>query len=174
MSEFDIAVKYLLKNEGGLTNDLDDPGGLTNYGVTFNLLKQYPIDANNDGEIDISDIRVLTEQQAIEIWGKTFWEKYHYYEIVSQIIATKIFDLSANLGPMQAHIIAQRACYSCGWDLKIDGILGPKTLKAINTINNDLLLIGLRCEAAGVYRSIVIKKLQLSKFLAGWLNRAYK
>ena len=33
---FDIAIKVVLFNEGGLTDHPYDRGGSTNYGITFN------------------------------------------------------------------------------------------------------------------------------------------
>ena len=51
MTDFDLAINYVLENEGGVVDDPNDPGGLTNFGISQ---KQYP---------DL-DIRDLTRDQA--------------------------------------------------------------------------------------------------------------
>lgn len=51
----DIAHE-ILKAEGGIVNDPDDPGGPTNYGVTLKTLKRLGHDLNQDGRVDIADL----------------------------------------------------------------------------------------------------------------------
>ncbi len=72
-----------------------------------------------------------------------------------------------------AHRLIQRALRSAGRDVIEDGLLGPKTIAAINAVDVSDLLAALKSEAAGYYRSIAASNPKQRKFLKGWLNRAY-
>lgn len=177
MSDFEQAVKTVFANEGGLTDHPADPGGITNYGITLIVLREDgPFgDIDSDGDIDADDIRTLTMDQARAIYDRQWWERYGYGRIENQWIATKLLDLSVNLGPRQAHVVMQRALCAVGRVVKVDGQLGPVTVQAINDCGNKPgLFVAMRCEAAGVYRLIVACKPGLGVFLMGWLRRAYQ
>jgi lysozyme family protein len=135
-------------------------GGETNFGISK---RSYP---------DV-DIKNLTLDQAKTIYKRDFWDKQQYNNIDNIIIAAKIFDLSVNMGASKANILIQRALRSVGRKVNEDGILGIATLNAINVASSTELLVALRSEAAGYYRSIVASKKEQSKYLNGWLNRAY-
>ncbi len=55
--------------------------------------------------------------------------------------------------------------------LSDDGVLGPKSIIALNDYPTYMLLPALKSEAAGYYRSLKYNGSQ--DFLKGWLNRAY-
>lgn len=60
-SDFDKAIDFVLRWEGGLADHEADPGGLTNFGISQ---RSYP---------DL-DIRNLTREQAIEIYRRDYWQ----------------------------------------------------------------------------------------------------
>lgn len=60
-SDFDKAIGFVLRWEGGLADHEADPGGLTNFGISQ---RSYP---------DL-DIRNLTREQAIEIYRRDYWQ----------------------------------------------------------------------------------------------------
>ncbi len=160
IDNFDKIITNVLNNEGGYVNNPTDMGGETNFGISK---RSYP---------DV-DIKNLTSDQAKCIYKRDFWDKQQYNNIDNIIIAAKIFDLSVNMGPAKANTLIQRALRSVGKKVNEDGILGIATLNAINKASSTELLAALKSEAAGYYRSIVILKKEQSKFLQGWLNRAY-
>jgi len=160
IDNFEQIITNVLKNEGGYVNDPTDMGGETNFGISK---RSYP---------DV-DIKNLTLDQAKTIYKRDFWDKQQYNNIDNIIIAAKIFDLSVNMGASKANILIQRALRSVGRKVNEDGILGIATLNAINVASSTELLVALRSEAAGYYRSIVASKKEQSKYLNGWLNRAY-
>ena len=86
-----------------------------------------------------------------------------------------VFDLIVNMGPAQGHRILQRAVnFVSPAGLKVDGILGPKTITATNAVTEpEKLLQMLRYKAAEYYYSLVKKRKEAREFLLGWLNRAY-
>jgi len=63
----DIAQE-ILKAEGGFANDPDDPRGTTNYGFALKTLKRLGHDLNQDGRIDIADLKQLSATQAVHIF----------------------------------------------------------------------------------------------------------
>ena len=174
MANFTKAIPVILKHEGGYVNHPNDPGGATNYGISLRYLKDAGLDVNNDGIIDSMDIRQLTAESASHIYRKYWWNKYGYEAIIDQPLATKVFDIAVNMGPSQAHKLLQRAANKVfGSDvLKVDGGLGPKTLKLINELQAARLLVVLRETVADFYRELVRNRCEFAPFLKGWLNRA--
>lgn len=167
---FALAIPKILEHEGGYTVDHAGP---TNFGITLPVLKDAALDIDHDGDIDADDIRAMREEHAIEVYRRCWWDRYEYGRIEDQDVATKVFDLAVNMGPKQAHKIAQRACRAAGWELVEDGIIGPKTLAALNRLNPSMVLAAMRSEAAAVYRMIIYKHPAYAKYEKGWLRRAY-
>lgn len=181
MSDFIQALPTIFKHEGRYANLVNDPGGSTQFGISLRFLLQAGDldkdgmpdgDINKDGNINVEDVKALTQDRAADFYLTSFWNKNRYNIINDQRIATKIFDLAVNMGSYAAHKIAQRAVRAAtGIKLLEDGVLGFNTFSAINKANSDLLYVALKSEAAGYYRSI---KYNGSKdFINGWLNRAY-
>jgi len=173
---FDFAVNVVLKHEGGFSSNPDDPAGETNFGISLRFLKEFGIDINHDKLIDINDIKEIHFSDAVDIYKKYFWDKYNYEAINSLAVATKIFDMSVNMGPKQAHTIAQEACNYNGHQLVIDGILGPNTIAALNEISlhgreQDLMNDIVEGQTF-FYESLAKDHPQLQVFLKGWMNRA--
>lgn len=181
MSDFRRALQTIFLHEGRHVDHPSDPGGSTDWGISLRFLMQTGDldrdgwrdgDINHDGEINVMDLRSLSREDAENLYRIYFWERNRYEKITSQVIATKIFDLAVNMGSHAAHLVAQRAIRSAiGMRMTEDGILGPKSLSAINMINPLSLMPAIKSEAAGYYRSIRYKNSR--DFLNGWLNRAY-
>lgn len=160
MARFELAIDKVLSHEGGYVNDSADRGGETKFGISK---RSYP---------DV-DIRNLTLTKAKEIYQRDWWDSYGYEAIVSQVVATKVFDLAINMGAKQAHKLLQRALHANGADVVVDGVIGPRTLRQVNLLASGELLPAYRSEAAGFYRAIVAKNPSQRKFINGWLKRAY-
>lgn len=159
---FDAAGAVLLGHEGGLVDDPNDPGGLTNFGIT---LRDHP-DLGADG------IRALTPNAALAIYKRDFWDRYSYGEM-APAIGGKLLDMAANMGAASAHTCLQRALRACGTPVAEDGVLGPATRAAANVQPPDRLLAAFRSELAAHYRLIVAAKPSDAEFESGWLARAY-
>lgn len=174
---FDFAVQNVLNHEGGFSDNPNDPGGYTNHGISLRFLKEMDIDINHDDSIDVNDIKGIYFTDAIEIYKKYWWDKYLYDAIKSLALATKIFDMAVNMGPLQAHKIVQRACKQCGQpNIKVDGILSERTFFAINEISSTghepELMSAIVQNQRLFYQKLVDNYPQLKVFLKGWLNRA--
>lgn len=175
--KFEYAVAVVLEHEGGFVDDPNDPGGATNWGISLRYLRRLGVDVGDvdqDGDVDVEDIAKMPRGKAIEIYRRQFWDQYGYGKIDDLQLATKVFDLSVNMGPQTAHKLLQRALHAAGQRyVVVDGIIGPQTLDAVNTADPRLVLGALRAEAAGYYRGLVASRPELGRFLAGWENRAY-
>lgn len=178
---FDKAIKTVLKHEGGFVDDPADPGGATNFGVSIRYLKQrgdldgdgiLDGDLDKDGDIDYHDIKNMTQQQAEHIYRTGFWDKHDLDQIKEYIIAERVFDMVVNMGPRQTGKIVQRACNYFGKGLVVDGIMGPKTFAAVNSLNEDKLIREIRFNHAKFYLDLIEQRPTLAKFKNGWLRRA--
>lgn len=180
MSTFDIAIPLVLKHEGGYVNNPNDPGGATNYGISLRFLADHPElgDFDQDGDVDIDDISVMSQADAIEIYRKTWWEAFGYERINDQTIATKLFDLAINMGAKRAHILIQTALNKAfGLAIPAAGNLGPMTCGAINSAvdgeGEQQLLDAFCAETWAFYQRLIANKPSLGVFAKGWKNRAF-
>lgn len=150
----DRAISLVLRLEGGETNDPDDPGGRTKFGLSQ---RSYPA----------LDFDVLTEDEARRIYQREWWDKYHYERLPGSV-AVLVFHLAVNMGPVPAHSLLQRALSDVGVPVAADGVLGPLTIKAaIDYRYPDVLEHLIRAGAIERYR-----RMGKPTFLAGWVRRA--
>lgn len=129
MNAFDYAAKETLGLEGGNSNDPDDRGGETNYGVTQKTLQ----DALNRGIISgIKHVSQLTPDLVKTIFKEDYWKKIQLDKVYNLFVAAEIFDTAVNSGPGKAVIIAQMALDYLGEVVTIDGVMGPQTISLLN------------------------------------------
>jgi len=170
MSSFDLAIPTILRHEGGLVDNPNDPGGITNYGVSLRWLKSKGLagDLNHDGDVNAADIKIMTKIDAMEFYRKFWWDAYRYQFIVAQAVATKIFDAAVNMGAPRAHTLAQAVL-----GIQQDGVLGPKSLAELNAMPSIKFIVAYQEQMAQFYRRLVVLNPARQEFLKGWLNRAY-
>jgi lysozyme family protein len=119
--DFDAAFERLIGHEGGYVNDPRDPGGETKFGISK---RAYP------GE----DIASLTLDRAKAIYRRDYWGPAGC-DAVPDAIRFDLFDMAVNAGVKPAVRTLQGAV---GADA--DGVLGPKTLMAVNSADAGKLL----------------------------------
>lgn len=166
MADFKLYFPTLLKWEGGLTDDLDDKGGLTKYGVTLQEWIDNGYDKNKDGHIDGIDLRAITPDDAAVIAKKYYWDIVKGDQINNQSIAEFIADWAYNSGTKNVVIKLQHL-----FSLTPDGIVGSKTLEYLNTKPQEELFNQLKIRRESFYRAIVRANASQTKFLKGWLIR---
>lgn len=160
MADFEKAIEIVLFNEGGYVNDCRDSGGETKFGISK---KAYPS----------IDIKNLTKEKAKEIYRKDYWELNRYYEISSQDIANKVFDLAINIGSYNANKILQKTVnFIESYTIAVDGIIGEHTLEGLNGKSE----YGIRLFVA-IFERLAAKyyvELNNQRYIIGWLNRLFR
>ena len=142
MDCFNEAIIKVLEHEGGFSNNEHDPGGATNYGISLRWLKSQGLygDLDDDGDVDIDDILAIDRETSIRMYREKWWNKYHYDRVIDCEIATKLFDMSINMGGRQAHKLLQYSLRTLGANIVVDGIIGPATISATNIEDPEILL----------------------------------
>ena len=162
MERFNKFLDYIFEVEGGYTNDENDRGGATNFGITHDDAKKY---LGYTG-----DMRDFKKSDAEKIYEKVYYRGNHIDKITDDRVALSIFDWAVNSGGRgikKAQIIANRF----GANLVIDGIVGKKTLEAINAIDPKMFLNEYHEMQRTFYKNLAARDSSQEGFLKGWLNR---
>lgn len=170
ISFFNEAFDFIYENEvpknsknGGYTNDTNDSGGQTKHGISA---KSHPG----------IDIKNLTKDGAKIIYKKEYW-KPEYDKLINKNLAIRVFDMTVNSGAENAGITLQKAINECGGTVetvKVDGDIGPITIKAANMCHNRWLLERFRVERSKYYADCVQRRPSDLDYLKGWIWRNYK
>ena len=182
---FDDAFRVVLGFEGGYSNDPDDKGGATNYGITYNTLNN----AKTKGWVPFNvTLQNLKIEHAKIIYKKGYWDVVQA-DSLPHPLDLILFDSAVNHGPNTAIKLLQKSLNTLlpYAELKVDGIIGPLTLKAVrdyeglqddpgshNKSNIRYLCIDVLMNRVELYLSIVLNNKSQEKFLKGWLNRVFK
>ncbi|MBO9445168.1 holin-associated N-acetylmuramidase [Ruegeria sp. R14_0] len=117
----------IVGREGGFVDDPDDPGGATKHGVTVHTMRHLGLDLSGDGVIDGLDVRRLSKAQAVEIFVRHYFEKPRL-GLLPEVVQPSVFDMYVNAGN-QAVRILQRLLRDMGFELVVDGVVGPQTAR---------------------------------------------
>lgn len=184
MASFATYFPKLIKHEGGFVAHPNDPGGATNRGITIANWKAYGRDVDGDGDIDVNDLRFSTIDDAKKFYKKHFWDKMQADKIDSQQVAETFIDHGVNAGVSRSVRMMQYLV-----KVPIDGLIGPKTINAINSFNPTTLLQRFNAMRGAYYsyrgnaksrdtsydnffRTLgVTPSSRASVFLKGWMNR---
>lgn len=171
MKRFEDYMKVIHLQEGGskFTNDKDDPGGATKYGISLRFLKGTGSDGDidGDGDIDIDDIKNLNEVESSKLYKKYFWDKMNLDLIDNELLKLHLFSHGVNAGNSVAVKILQKIL-----GVTVDGKLGRTTAMVANAYSNQPKLVQGYASARKVYYdNIVVKNAALKKYIKGWYNR---
>ena len=166
MAKFEDLVPFIEKWEGGFVNDPLDLGGATNRGVTISTWKAVGYDINGDGEIDIKDLKLITKEDMAErVLYPHYWSLCKADRIRSQAIANILVDwvwASGTMGIKQVQALL---------GVKVDGIVGEKTLNAINEAPQRDLFIMIKEARVAYVEDICCVRPENMRFRKGWLRR---
>ena len=139
MTAKDIAER-ILKFEGKWSDDPDDPGKQTKWGVTLATAQRFGLDLNGDGEVTIDDLRKLTRSAAIELFLKEYYEIPRINRLLSHVplsehgLRASLFDQAVHSGPKASIELLQKTCVLCDEPCKVDGSIGADTMAAVSNI----------------------------------------
>lgn len=137
MANFTIALKKVLKNEGGYANNPNDAGGETYKGISR---KNHPtwtgwisIDqikkAHPRGFKTILEHTPELQDKVKDFYKRRFWDELCLDTCGNQELANQAFDMAVNTGVKAGVKILQKVL-----GIPADGILGDITKKAIAKI----------------------------------------
>ena len=162
MADFKTAFLFTLQHEDSTRSGkvTVDAGGRTRFGIAEKFHPDLP-DEFFTGPADDA----LAEAEKIE--EREYWDTMRLGEIENQNVANKLFDMGVNMGVRQAAVYAQRAARVVD-----DGVIGRKTLAAINCADPVVYYQAL-CElSAAHYRHVAAVNPAQAVNLAGWMKRA--
>ena len=165
MAKIDSIAKFILSFEGGFVNDPVDRGGATNKGVTIATWRMQGYDKDGDGDIDVDDLKLISDADAMEVMRRCFWKRLRADEIKSQNLANILVDWIWCSGTPSITITQAML------GLKADGIVGKNTLAALNRQDPQVFFNRLKARRKQFYERIVEKRPSQVRFLKGWLRR---
>lgn len=182
---FENAYSKTNKLEGGYSNHPSDRGGETWAGISR---KHFPgwagwkiIDSLKTASNFPRNLagHPLLEQYKKEFYKREFWDKLRLSEIRNEAIAIKLYDIAVNCGVSFSVRILQRTLNVANQkgkyypDLKVDGVIGPKTIDAVNKHPKpDVIFKCLNVLQGAHYIQITEARESNEDFLNGWfLNR---
>jgi lysozyme family protein len=173
MADFNQAYRLILANEGGYVNDPQDPGGETYKGIArkkqpdwigwiiVDAMKKQP---NFPASLDQSQNLQAEIQRFYKV---LFWDKIGGGQINDQEVANSIFDFAVNSGVSTSIGLAQQVVgASC------DGVIGTKTIQAINSFQPDHFIAAFTVEKCRKYIAICKKRPDSRKYFFGWIDRS--
>lgn len=165
---FKPAFLYLLEDEGSrFTEDPDDSGGATKFGVTQKDLEQFL-----QRSCDAEDVREMNQDTAAAIYEKFYWNTFGCDRISDEAIATAVLNTCVLYGGHTGMKMAQRALNNCGQNLVPDGHHGPKTEEAFNSVLASNFIPAFVAQILTRIDFVVEQYPKNQKFMQGWQNRA--
>jgi len=160
MADFKKLIPFIQQWEGGFVNDPLDKGGATNMGVTIATFRQF-----FGQERTIDNLKAITVEQWDYIFKVGYWNRWKADEIKNQSVA---------------NILVDWLWLSGAWGIKIpqrilgvvdDGIVGPKTLTALNASSPKELFDKIKEARVQYINDIIVKTPTNERFRKGWMNR---
>lgn len=122
-----VAEEIVLR-EGGYVNDPDDPGGVTNLGITLNTLRRLGLDIDGDGRVTENDLLALTPPLATDIYLEHYWRRPRL-DLLPGALQPPVFDMRVHSGDTAVRLL-QEMLVRLGQPCAVDGIVGPQTAAA--------------------------------------------
>lgn len=165
MATFDPIYEKMISDEGGyqLTDVEGDKGGQTYAGIARNMNPDWP------GWSFIDRREIPPTSMVRDFYRQGYWEPIRGDEL-PQGIADTIFNFAVNTSaprrPVVAIKLAQLVVHATP-----DGVLGEKTLAALQACDEHLFGMAYALAKIARYRDICMKDRTQTKFLLGWINR---
>jgi lysozyme family protein len=143
------------KKDGGYTNNPNDRGGRTQYGIA----ERSNPEAWADGKVDLDEAERIYEAKYVKGPG--------FDRIGNARLQAQLVDFGVTSGP---GIAIQKIQGLVG--AKVDGVLGPESLARIEASDQVRLNNQLALERLKMIGRIVSKNHTQAEMASGWINRA--
>lgn len=118
---FEQSLALVLKHEGGWVDHPKDPGGETNMGVTKKVWEEW-----TGKPVAPGGMKGLTVADVTPLYRKKYWDAIKGDDL-PEGVDYAMFDFAVNSGPVRAIRMVQEIV-----GVTADGVIGPKTLAAID------------------------------------------
>lgn len=175
---FEDAFAHVIGVEGDYSNDPNDSGGATRFGITEKLARAYSY---------VGDMRDLPFDFARSVYLQEFWQRpgIDLVDAVEDRISLEMFDTAVNTGAQQAVQWLQRTLnvFNKGGalypDISVDSTVGRATVDALTRFLSfrkaqglDVLLTALNCWQGAFYLGLAENRVKDEDYVYGWiLNR---
>ena len=160
---FDLALRHVLRMEGGFTDDPVDPGGPTNKGITLGVFATWNKKIVNSKTRRglVIELKNVSDETVRAIYKSRYWKLGKCAEMPAAL-AVMHFDACVNHGVTGAIRILQAAV-----DVDVDGEIGPQTRRALANQNIKSTLAKYAALRERKYRGLK----HFWRFGRGWLRR---
>lgn len=129
--DVDSLIEAVIAREGGYGADPADRGGATCWGITEKVARRQGY---------AGAMRDLPKSEAAAIYRRLYWlrPKLDQVAALAPGLAGELFDTAVNMGPAVAIGFLQRALNALNRgasdypDVTVDGVIGPKTIAALD------------------------------------------
>lgn len=160
-----IENAFLRAKKSGWANDPKDNGGATMIGVTIGTYRSY-CKYKGKKVPSATDLKNIPYKEWRDIVHTMYWSKWKADLINDQAVANMIVDWVWASGQGIGIKRVQKLL-----NLTADGIVGPKTIAAINAANSTELVKKVYDARAAHFNAIVKANPSQKKWLKGWINR---
>ncbi len=169
--DFKYCVNHVFDFEGGYSNDRDDLGGETNWGITIATAKRAGY---------TKPMNIMTRDEAEAIYKKLYWDILRLDDVIDRDVCLEMFDSGVNMGPGWPVKFVQRALNALNntgkrWkDIVVDGRIGPATVTTLNSAlthkdMKECILKAMNGLQTARYIEITEAREKNEKYLKGWL-----
>lgn len=147
------------KPDGAPHNDPNDKGGFTKYGIAQNYHK----------DIDVASLDL---PGAYQVYKEGYWNPFNLGLVSDKDVASALLDTTVQHGVDRdtAHMI-QQAVIASGVSIANDGVIGPKTIAAINSLPAKPFIGKLYDIRKNYYQTLAAHDAKSASELKGWLAR---
>lgn len=167
---FPDALQFVLAWEGLYSDDPDDPGGQTVWGISRvhnpDWYGWHTVDrcANLPEFPECLNKEPIMEAAVSQHYRENYWSPAHCDQLHDSLRLPQ-FDASVQHGSRQAIKLFQRAC-----KIKADGKVGPVTRSHFK-LHGSELLVPMLARRAVLYARIPLRRPSSVKYLYGWFRR---
>lgn len=161
LSEFERALSFVLRAEGGYVDNPLDRGGQTNFGVTAAVYDQWRISKG----LPKRSVRDIEESEVAAIYRANYWQASRS-DALPWPVSLMHFDSAVNHGVSRAAALLQAAA-----GVTVDGKVGPKTIAAAQAPKVPIEYQWTRLD---FYARIIRGNPSQAAFGPGWVSRVRK
>lgn len=160
----EVIVRVIDKHEGrGLSDHQADRGGMTYRGISR---RWYPRWAGWEVIDNDDHFNSNLDEMVIQFYKTYYWDVLQLDDIYDPFVQEVLFGFGINVGHKTCAKKVQRIVGT-----SIDGIMGPITISAVNSMEYAKFIPHFLLEIMDLYHHIVTKDRTQRVFIIGWLGR---